>query len=305
MLIDVGGFRLNFVPAGAGRPVVVFDAALGGSAISWTFVQPEVAKFARACAYDRAGFGWSEAGPMPRTASRIADELAVLMERSGEPPPYVLVGHSFGGFVTRIFAARYPRQTAALVLVDPAHPEDWITPAPKEQIKIDRGIRLCRQGVFAARTGLARVASGLVAIGALDAARALADLVTRRGIGDDADWILAPLFKLPKEARRPLRKIWTRARFYEALGSQIENISVSAAQTLEAAAGGYGDLPLVTISCTDPGEYRIRQQDALAGLSSRGRHLIASNSGHWIPLDEPSIVIETIRDVCARLHSVE
>ena len=119
MLVDVGGFRLNFVPAGAGRPVVVFDAALGGSAISWTFVQPEVAKFARACAYDRAGFGWSEAGPMPRTASRIADELAVLMERSGEAPPYVLVGHSFGGFVTRIFAARYPRQTAALVLVDP------------------------------------------------------------------------------------------------------------------------------------------------------------------------------------------
>lgn len=283
----------------------MLDAALGGSAISWTFVQPEVAKFARACAYDRAGFGWSDAGPMPRTASRIADELSVLLDRSGEPPPYVLVGHSFGGFVTRIFAARYPRKTAALVLVDPAHPEDWLTPAPKEQIKIDRGVRLCRQGIFAARTGLAQIASGLVAIGALDAARTLADLITRRGIGDDADWILAPLFKLPKAARRPLRKIWTRSRFYEALGSQIENISTSAAETLEAARQGYGDLPLVTISCTNPGEYRERQQEALARLSSRGRHIVASNSGHWIPLDEPSIVIETIRDVCRTIPSVE
>ena len=105
--IDVGGFRLHLYATGEGAPVVVFDAALAGSSISWTFVQPAVARFARACAYDRAGFGWSEGGPMPRTAGRIADELRVLLDRAGEPPPYLLVGHSFGGFVTRIFAAKY------------------------------------------------------------------------------------------------------------------------------------------------------------------------------------------------------
>ncbi len=81
--VDVGGFRLHLHAAGEGAPVVVFDAALAGSSISWTFVQPAVSKFARTCAYDRAGFGWSEAGPMPRTAGRVAEELRVLLDKAG------------------------------------------------------------------------------------------------------------------------------------------------------------------------------------------------------------------------------
>jgi pimeloyl-ACP methyl ester carboxylesterase len=296
-LVDAGGFRLHLHAMGEARPAVVLDAALGGTAISWTFVQEPVSRFARAIAYDRAGFGWSDAGPMPRTAGRIADELRVLLDRAGEPPPYVLVGHSFGGLVMRIFAARYRAETAGLVLVDPAQPDDWVRPAPKEQLKIDRGIRLCRQGALASRIGLARVVAELVGIGAQGPARRLVDLFTRGGIAGDADWILAPLWKLPPEVRRPLRRFWTKARFYEALGSQIEHIAVSARETLDAAPDGYGDLPLVTISSTDPGDYRIRQQDAIARLSTRGRHVIARQSGHWVPLDEPEIVIEAIRIV--------
>ena len=178
--VDVGGFRLHVHSAGEGTPVVVFDAALAGSSISWTFVQPAVAQFARACAYDRAGFGWSDAGPMPRTAGRIADELKRMLERAGEPPPYLLVGHSFGGFVTRIFAARYRAETAALLLVDPAHPEDWVKPAPKEQVRIDRGVSLCRQGGVAARWGVAHLVSALVGMGALRPARAIVQLASER-----------------------------------------------------------------------------------------------------------------------------
>src|SRR4051812_32708693 len=96
-LVAVNGHRLHVRATGGGSPTVVFDAALAGSSISWTFVQPQVERFARAVSYDRAGFGWSDAGPLPRTAGRIADELRVLLERAGEPPPYLLVGHSFGG----------------------------------------------------------------------------------------------------------------------------------------------------------------------------------------------------------------
>ncbi|HXH24003.1 MAG TPA: alpha/beta fold hydrolase, partial [Vicinamibacterales bacterium] len=103
-LISIGTHRLHLNRQGSGRPVVVFDAALGASSLSWTLVQPEVARLTRTCAYDRAGFGWSEAGPLPRTAGRIADELHALLHAAGEPPPYVLVGHSYGGLVTRIFA---------------------------------------------------------------------------------------------------------------------------------------------------------------------------------------------------------
>ena len=94
-----------------------------------------------------------------------------------------------------------------------------------------------------------------------------------------------------------MRRFWTQEKFFVALGSQIASISTSAAETLATAAGGYGDLPLVTISSTDPGDYRLRQQEALAGLSRRGRHIVASKSGHWIPLDQPQVVIDAIRDV--------
>jgi pimeloyl-ACP methyl ester carboxylesterase len=302
--VDAGGFRLHLHAMGEGTPVVVFDAALAGSSISWTFVQPGVARFARACAYDRAGFGWSEAGPMPRTAARIAGELRELLERAGEPPPYLLVGHSFGGFVMRLFAARYREDTAGLVLVDPAHPEDWVRPAPKEQVRIDRGARLCRQGSIAARLGVAHLVSALVGAGALGPARALVTLVSRGDLRADADqdWLLSPMWKLPPAAQRTLRRFWTQPRFYDALGSQIASIPASAAEVLDSSAGGFGDLPLVTISSTNPGDHRMRQQDALAARSTRGRHLIATNSSHWIPLDQPDLVIAVIAGMHAAIR---
>ena len=152
------------------------------------------------------------------------------------------------------------------MFVDPAHPEDWVTPAPKERIKIDRGRRLCRRGATAARFGAARLVSGLATVGLFCVARGLR-LVGRGDLTREDEGILAPLWKLPPETRRPLRRFWTEPKFFDALGSQIESISTSAAETLDAAAAGYGDLPLVTISSTDPGDYRLRQQEALARLS--------------------------------------
>ena len=110
--------------------------------------------------------------------------------------------------------------------------------------------------------------SALVGLGAIGPARRLADAISRGGIGADVDWLLAPLWKLPPAARRPLRSFWTRSRFFEALGSQIASMPESARETLDAARDGYGDLPLVTISMADPGEHRLRQQEALARLSS-------------------------------------
>ena len=275
------------------------DAALGGSSMSWLLVQPTIAQLTRVCSYDRAGFGWSDRGPLPRTAGRVADELRVLLDRAQIPPPYVVVGHSYGGLVMRIFATKFRSDTVGMVLVDPAHPEDWVKPAPKEQVKIDRGLRLCRHGAAAARLGVARIVSALGAIGAFGIARAIAHVSSRGHLSREDEGILAPIWRLPQEARKPLRQFWTQEKFYEALGSQIETISISAAQTLDAAVGGYGDLPLVTISSTDPGDYRLRQQEALAALSTRGRHVVAANSGHWVPLDEPAIVIDAIRDVVA------
>src|SRR4051812_11989969 len=118
--VSVGTHHLHLHCLGAGSPPVVFDAALGGSSLSWTRVQPAVAAFTTACAYDRAGFGWSDAGPLPPTAGRIAAELHELLTAAGIEPPYVLVGHSFGGLTIRAYASSHPANVAGLVFVDPA-----------------------------------------------------------------------------------------------------------------------------------------------------------------------------------------
>ena len=302
-LVDIGGFRLHLHCTGKGSPTIVLDAALGASSLSWSLVQPELARLSRVCSYDRGGFGWSDPGPMPRTADRIAEELHTLLERARVPPPYVLVGHSFGGLVALIFARRFRSVTSGLVLVDPAHAEDWVTPAPKEQVQIDRGVRLCRYGAVTARIGLARVVSTLVGFGQIRTARLLVKVASRRGLSRQDEAILAPVRKLPPELRPTLAQFWSKPHFFEALGSQIESVCASAGKVLEATAGGYGDLPLVTISSTDPGAYRLRQQDAMATLSTRGRHIMASRSGHWIPLDQPQVVIDAVKEVVTAARS--
>ena len=296
-LIDIGGIKLHIHCTGTGAPPVILESALGGSYISWALVQPDVARLTQVCSYDRAGFGWSDEGPRPRTAGRVADELRVLLDRAGVQPPFVLVGHSFGGFVMRIFAARHPADVAGIVLVDPAHPEDWIAPAPKEQVKITRGLELCRYGTTAARFGVARLVSALGAVGLFRVLRAMATMSKSGSFSGEDEGLFAPVWRLPDEPRKLLRRFWTQRAFFETLGNQIETISETAAETLETRGAGFGDLPLVTISRTNPGDHRLRQQEALARLSTRGRHIMAANSGHWIPLDEPSTITQAIADV--------
>jgi pimeloyl-ACP methyl ester carboxylesterase len=304
-LVDVGTHRLHIYCAGTGEPAVIFDAALGASSLSWSLVQPEVARETRACTYDRAGFAWSDAGPLPRTAGRLAAELHELLVRAAVPPPYVLVGHSFGGLVMQGFAVRYRAETAGLVLVDPAHPEEWAHPSPGERQRIARGVRLCRYGAAAARVGLARVISGLVGLGALSPARALVRLISRGGLRREDEVILAPVSMLPPAARRPLRHFWTQPKFYEALGSQIEGICESAADVMAARAAGFGDLPLITISPRSVAGARLLRQDALARLSTKGRHLKARTDGHWVPLEDPRVVIEAVTAVVTAARTAQ
>src|SRR4029078_6365238 len=123
-LVDIGGYRLHLWCTGDGAPAVILDAGLGGSTAGWGFVQPEVARFTRACSYDRAGMGYSDPGPLPRTARRNASELAELLARGGIAGPVVLVGESIAGFNVRVFASDHPERTAGLVLVDGSHEDD-------------------------------------------------------------------------------------------------------------------------------------------------------------------------------------
>ena len=303
-LVDVGGHRLHLVRAGHGSPAVIFDAALGASSISWSFVLPEVARVTEACAYDRAGMGWSDAGPMPRTAGRIERELHELLARGEVRPPYVLVGHSFGGLVARLFAARRREDTAGLVLIEPAQPEDWAVPGESERRLIDRGVRLCRYGATAARLGIARVVAALAGAGALAPARALAAVVSRGGLRREDESILAPVWKLPArgaaaaaaplDATAVLRIAWQPDR----------SICESAAEVAREGSGVRPDLPLVTISSAGASERRLQSDAALARLSSHGRHVVSTTGGHWVPLDDPRTIVDAIVSVVEEIRAL-
>ncbi len=302
--MNAGSHRLHIRCAGDGGPVVIFDAALGGSSLSWTLVQPLVARVTRACSYDRAGFGWSDAGPLPRTAGRIAGELHALLHTAAVPHPYVLVGHSYGGLVMRLFASRHADEVAGLVLIEPAIPEEWADPTDEQRALVARGVRLCGYGATAARRGLAQVVSMLVRSGATGAARLLARMVSGGGLRREDEGILAPIWKLPPEVRGVLGQMWTQPQFFEALGSQIEMICESASEVLRAGPPDYGDVPLVVMSAASSGERRLQADAALARRSTRGRHVLAAESGHWIPLDAPQAVADAVTTVVAEVRRV-
>ncbi len=302
-LVQLDTHRLHLHCAGEGRPTVVFEAALGASSLSWVHVQPAIARITRTCTYDRAGLGWSDPGPLPRTAGRIANELHTLLQRSATPPPYVLVGHSFGGLVAELFALRHTDDVCALILIEPAIPEAWQHPGPEQRVLIDRGIRLCRYGAAAARFGVARFVAMLVRFGAVAAARAIAKMVSRGSLSREDEGILAPIWKLPRETRRSLRYMWAQPKFYQALGSQIASIQPSAAEVLAERPSHYGDLPLVLISARTATQSRIDADRALSERSTQGRHVLADESGHWVALDAPQVVIRAILDVIEQVRS--
>lgn len=124
-MISVGAYRLHLRCLGAGSPTVVLEAGLASPATDWDKVMPGVSQFTRVCAYDRANIGKSEAAPKPRTAAQLNADLRALLEKSGEPTPIILVGHSFGGLYSILYSSRYPQDVAGMVLVDSSH-EDQI-----------------------------------------------------------------------------------------------------------------------------------------------------------------------------------
>lgn len=122
-LVDVGGYSLHLYCLGQGSPTVILDAAADMMSADWGWIQPEIAKHTRVCAYDRAGMGWSESGPQPRDARQITTELHTLLTNAEMAGPYVLVGHSAGGLYVRMYAAQYAEEVVGMVLVDPGHPD--------------------------------------------------------------------------------------------------------------------------------------------------------------------------------------
>jgi pimeloyl-ACP methyl ester carboxylesterase len=273
-LVSAGDHRLHLNLAGQGRPLVVLDAGLGGSSLDWSLVQPEVAKVTRVCSYDRAGYGWSDPGPAPRSSRRIVDELHVALANAGLEPPYILVGHSFGGFTVRFFAGHYPEEVAGLVLVDASHPRQFKRLPARYRRLHDAQTRLSSLALLLARFGVLR---------------ALRLPVASPG--------------LPPELRPMARALGFQTKAYAAAVGELTAYWMSATQA--RFAPDLPDVPLTVLSRGFPGlvpgapanrfaEVWQRLQAELATLTPRGELVIAERSGHCIQLDEPQLVIEAI-----------
>ncbi len=230
--VDIGGRSLNIFCSGEGSPAVILESGAGDPGYAWSEIQPEIAKFTEACWFDRAGEGWSDPGPFPRTSAAMSAELHQLLHRAGVPPPYVLVGHSLGGLNARVYNGMYPDDVAGAVLVDAAH-EDDPKRAPAFMLGHTAPRYLWRAiwilGQTARRLGIVR--------------------------------LLTPREPLPTD---PAQR--TREQVVRALRQQPKAIAGLFDATLPesyaqaAAAGGFGDRPLIVLTAGRVDIRRIRQK---------------------------------------------
>ena len=219
-MVDAGGHRLHAHVSGEGTPTVIFDAALGASLLSWVLVQPEIARVTRTVSYDRAGLGFSEPGPVPRTVSRIRAELEMLLDALEVKGPLVLVGHSFGALVARHYAAAHRNRVVGMILVDPALPDDWIDPVPQKRRRMELGSKFARRGAVAAKLGIARVVSALISLGAAGIARANVRAMTGRRVKAAGGFGAMPLVIVSAEGNADAQMAAEAARLSSA-GSHV------------------------------------------------------------------------------------
>jgi pimeloyl-ACP methyl ester carboxylesterase len=292
--VTIGGrCKLYLVEKGTGGPTVLFEAGIAATNLNWFHIQEAVAGFTGTASYDRSGLGWSSPCKSARTPGNIAVELHEMLERAGIKPPLVLVGHSFGGLVMRRYALLYPDDVSGVVLVDPMRCEEWPPMDPSKQAQIDRGKKLSSYAVPIARFGLARLAvtsllcrsgriSGKLAGAAGDGGRHVLSRVT-----DEVG-------KMPREIWPIVAAHWSRPGYYQGMRSHVSSVPDTVREMRDAEP--IREIPVLVLT---PGKSTPLSEERLSRIGNNVRQVIAPASAHWIHLDEPDLVIDSIRAMVA------
>jgi len=286
-LIDIDGHKLHIYSSGEGSPTVVFESGGASWSLDWHLIQTEVAKFTSVCSYDRAGFGWSDPGPKPRTSEQIVTELHSLLTKAKIRKPYIFVGASFGGHTARLFAKKYPDEVVGIILLDARH-ESLNSRMPSSWKKLEATGKGMYQFLLASsKLGV------LNFLGKLMGEKAAPPIV----------------MKLPPEIRSTYLEVGFQPKYFQ---SNLDELATSAESDKQlAATGSLGNIPLTVISHGIPDLFasmpaahakqaeQVWQelQTDLASLSSNSQLLVAEKSGHGIQVDQPELVIDAIRQM--------
>ncbi len=293
-IVDAGqGLRMYMVERGPrGRtPAVVFESGFGATSLNWMHIQESLAGRAHTVAYDRCGLGWSSESNTERTPVNIAGELRAMLRAAQIDPPWVLVGHSFGGLVMQRFALDYPNEVSGLVLLDPMRTHEWPPVDPTQHRRVERAMRLTRVGHKFAHLGMARLAARSHLCRSRRFSGFLLRLAGERGTYL-AHRLDTEIGKMPSEVRPSIAAQWSSPRFYRGLHAYLSAVPASVAEMHDAEP--LGDIPVVVVT---PG--KAEPVEDLRKFGPQSREVIAEASEHWVHLDDPGLVVETILEMAA------
>ena len=295
-MVDVNGTQMRLDCRGSGSPTLVLEAGGQSWSTHWRLVQDDVAKFTRVCSYDRAGYGWSEPVNEELSPQNSAEMLHALLEKGGEKPPYLMVGHSFGGVFIRAFTAQYPDEVVGMVFVDSSHDDQTqrippeIADSPETAQARNKALATLRIYPIIERLGLIR------AFKLYDPA-----IASLQFAENDKALLLAEMY---------------RTGYIGAIGRELDMMNAYESQHRELKS--LGDLPLIVLTRKVDAQDMIEQippslqsmelaqqmadivngmQEELVALSTRGELIIVEDTGHNIQFDKPQAVIGAIREV--------
>jgi pimeloyl-ACP methyl ester carboxylesterase len=280
---DAGGFRLRLQPGGSGEPgpTVLLETGIGGAtSVTWAWVHRGVVRFAPVVSYDRAGLGESEPGPLPRDGNRLVAELHTALGHAGIHPPYVFVGHSYGGLLARLYTYHYPDEVAGAVLCESSHPGQF-GPSRSRPPRIITMVRsLAGAAPWLARFGIIRLFVTVV--------------------HTDAD-LLPPLERAEQKAYLASPRHW--------IGTLRELEAWGPLTNPEARGTSFGDRPLYVLTAGANAPRRVSWralQNEIAALSSDSVHRIEPGATHGSLIADSThaeTVVRAIHDVVDAIRS--
>jgi pimeloyl-ACP methyl ester carboxylesterase len=273
---------LHVVKLGQGVPSVVFESGIANSCLSWNLIQPQIANLAATYSYDRAGLGWSLPQHDGCSLDVMTADLHALLDSLRVHRPLVLVGHSFGCYIVRLFAYRFPNEVAGLMLIDPITPEEWMNPTRQQRWRLRRAIFFTRVTGALACFGVVRFGLWLLLLRKKETPGPISRF------SQTLQRIRSELSKIRPEVLPLIRTHWSRPGFFWTMAAYLQALPDCAKAVSSRPIPA--NLPVTVLSGAHQPPERLAEHEAVAT-----RHVIAEQSAHFIYLDEPDLVVRELR----------